>query len=119
MPAVVRNTRRVAIQQGIVYLHGNGAHRVLWHCDFLICSDEIIQTQPLAYHLSSDVHPTLPLLVYSAPIDNNYHLWTMNMSDKRVKHRLTDGESFALTPAFSADGNHIYFVELAETNSFG
>jgi TolB protein len=118
LPAVVRNTRRVANQQGIVYLHGNGAHRVLRHRDFLTGSDEIIQAQTLAYHLSSDVHPTLPLLVYSAPIDNNYHLWTMDMSDKRVKHRLTDGENFALTPAFSADGNHIYFVELDENRQF-
>lgn len=42
----------------------------------------------------------------------------MDMSDKRVKHRLTDGESFALTPAFSADGNNIYFVGLAKNRQF-
>jgi TolB protein len=63
LPRVVRNTRRVANQQGIVYLHGNGAHRVLRHRNFLAGTDDIIQAQTLAYHLSSDVHPTLPLLV--------------------------------------------------------
>jgi TolB protein len=118
LPKVVRNTRRVAHQQGIVYLHGDGAHRVLRHRNLLAGTDEIIQAQTLAYHLSSDVHPTLPLLVYSAPIDNDYHLWTMDMSDKRVKLRLTDGENFALTPAFSADGNIIYFIELDQNRQF-
>ena len=115
---VVRNTRRVANQQGLVYLHGNGAHRVLRHRDLLAGNDEIILAQTLTYHLTSDVHPTLPLLVYSAPIDNDYHLWTMDMADKKVKHRLTKGTSFALTPAFSANGKHIYFVELADNRQF-
>jgi TolB protein len=77
-------------------------------------TDKIIQVQPLAYHLSGDMHPTLLLMVYRAPIDNGCHLWTMDISDKRVKNRLTDGEDFALTPVFSADGNHIYFIAPAE-----
>jgi TolB protein len=115
---IVRNARRVANQQGIVYLHARGAHRVLRHRNLLAGTDEIIQAQTLAYNLAGDVHPTLPLLVYTAPIDNDYHLWTMDMSDKRVKHRLTNGESFALTPAFSADGDHIYFVGLADNRQF-
>jgi TolB protein len=81
-------------------------------------TDKIIQVQTLAYHLSGDMHPTLPLMVYRAPIDDDYHLWTMDISDKRVKNRLTDGENFALTSAFSADGNHIYFVAPAENRQF-
>lgn len=115
---VVRNTRRVANQKGIVYLHGNGAHRVLRHRDFLNGSDEIIQAQTLAYHLTGDMHPSRDLLVYSAPIDNDYHLYTMDLSDKRVEHRLTEHLSFAITPAFSADGNDIYFVTLSDKRQF-
>ncbi|MGS2720612.1 CehA/McbA family metallohydrolase [Paraglaciecola aestuariivivens] len=115
---VVRNTRRVANNQGLVYLHGNGAHRVLRHRNLLAGTDQIIQAQTLTYHLSSDTHPSLPLIVYSAPIDNDYHLWTMDMTDKKAKHRLTTGNSFALTPAFSANGNHIYFIELTDNRQF-
>jgi TolB protein len=115
---VERNVRRLANQNGIVYLHGNGAHRVLRHRDFVAGTDEIVQAQTLTYHLSSDVHPSLDLLVYSAPIDNDYHLFTQDLADDRVSHRLTNGTSFALTPAFSADGNHIYFVTLGESRQF-
>lgn len=40
---VVRNTRRVADRKGIVYLHGDGAKRVLRHRNFISGNDEIIQ----------------------------------------------------------------------------
>jgi TolB protein len=115
---VERNARRLANANGIVYLHGSGAHRVLRQRDFIAGTDEVVQAQTLTYHLTSDVHPTLDLLVYSAPIDNDYHLYTMDLNDTRVSHRLTKGSSFATTPAFSADGNSIYFVELNGRRQF-
>lgn len=115
---VVRNPRRVADKNAIVYLHGSGAHRVLRHRDFTAGTDEIVQAQTLTYHLTGDMHPKQSLLVYSAPYDNDYHLFTMDLADKRVSHRLTDGASFALSPAFSADGNHIYYVELTDKRQF-
>jgi TolB protein len=115
---VVRNARRVADKNAIVYLHGAGAHRVIRQRDFTTGTDEIVQAQTLTYHLTSDVHPKQSLLVYSAPIDNDYHLFTMDLADTRVSHRLTDGASFALTPAFGADGNHIYYVELTDKRQF-
>jgi TolB protein len=115
---VERNVRRLSNADGIVYLHGNGAHRVLRQRDFVAGTDKVVQAQTLTYHLTSDVHPTLDLLVYSAPIDNDYHLYTMDLNDTRVSHRLTQGDSFATTPAFSADGNFIYFVELNSSRQF-
>lgn len=115
---VERNVRRLAKANSIVYLHGNGPHRVLRKRDFIAGTDEIVQAQTLTYHLTSDVHPTLDLLVYSAPIDNDYHLYTMDLNDTRVAHRLTKGHSFATTPAFSADGRSIYFTELNAKRQF-
>ena len=113
---VERNARRLA--NGFVYLHGEGAHRVLRKRNLDNQTDEIIQAQTLTYHLSSDVHPTQNLLVYSAPIDNDYHLYTMDIGDTRVSQRLTDNASFAITPAFSASGEHIYYVVLDDKRQF-
>ncbi len=118
LPQVVRNTRRVANKNAIVYLHGSGAHRVLKKRDFTTGNDDIVQAQTLTYHLTSDTHPSQDLIVYSAPIDNNYHLFTMDLNDTRVSQRLSDGDSFALTTAFSADGNDIYYVTLDENRQF-
>jgi TolB protein len=115
---VERNARRLADGNSLLYLHGNGAHRVLRVRDFVSGTDTIALARTLVYHFTADAHPLLPLIVYSAPIDNAYHLWTMDMNDPRVHHRLTDGDPFAMTPAFSADGNHIYYTELDGNRQF-
>ena len=115
---IERNIRRVPGGDSIVYLDGQDPHRSLRLRNFVTGQDEIIHAETLTYHLTADVHPERPLIVYSAPIDNDYHLWTMDINDPRVRHRLTDGTPYALTPAFSADGDHIYFVEADENRQF-
>ena len=118
LPQVVRNARRLADGSGLVYLHGNAAHRVLRERNFATGEDRIAHAQTLTYHLTADAHPSRRLIVYSAPIDNDYHLWTMDLDDPRVKHRLTEGNPYALTPAFSADGDSIYYVEADARRQF-
>lgn len=118
LPQVVRNARRLPDGEGLVYLHGNGAHRVLRERRFEGGGDRIAHAETLTYHLTADVHPTERLIVYSAPIDNDYHLWTMDLDDPRVRHRLTEGHPYATSPAFSADGDTIYYVDLDEQRQF-
>ncbi len=118
LPQVVRNVRSLAGGSGIVYLHGSGAHRVLRERDFVTGNDRIVHGETLTYRLTADTHPSQRLIVYSAPIDNDYHLWTMDLDDPRVRHRLTEGNPFALTPAFSASGESIYYVELGVQRQF-
>lgn len=115
---VERNVRRVPGGNGIVYLDGQDPHRSLRHRNFVTGQDDLLHGETLTYHLTADVHPERPLVVYSVPIDNDYHLWTLDMNDPRVRHRLTDGNRYALTPAFSADGDHVYFVEADEHRQF-
>ena len=91
LPQVVRNTRRLADGSGILYMHGAGAHRVLRERNFVEGTDHIVHRETLTYHLTADAHPTQRLIVFSAPIDNDYHLWTMDLDDTRVKKRLTYG----------------------------
>lgn len=115
---VVRNVRRLADDSGILYLHGSGAHRVLRERNFVTGYDRIAHSETLTYHLTADTHPTERLIVYSAPIDNDYHLWTMDLDDTRVTHRLTDGHPYATLPAFSSDGDEIFYVDLDEQRQF-
>jgi len=118
LPQVERNSRRLPSGVGLVYLHGDGPHRVLRERDFVAGTDSIVHGETLTYHLTADTHPRERLIVYSAPIDNAYHLWTMDLDDPRVTHRLTNGDPFALTPAFSADGEHVYYVEADDARQF-
>ena len=115
---VERNARSIAKTESLLYLHASGPHRVLRMKDLSSGTDTIALAQTLTYHFTADAHPSQQLIVYSAPIDNAYHLWTMDLNDPRVKHRLTDGDPFALTPAFSHDGNQIYYVDLDQNRQF-
>ncbi|MFU8860283.1 MAG: CehA/McbA family metallohydrolase [Cyclonatronaceae bacterium] len=116
---VERNARSLANGAGLLYLHGNGAYRTLRVRDLESGDDAPLPLgHTLVYHLTADTHPVQRLIVYSAPIDNAYHLWTLDLDEPRVQHRLTDGDPFAMTPAFSADGKHIYFVDLDENRQF-
>ncbi|HSN73419.1 MAG TPA: CehA/McbA family metallohydrolase, partial [Steroidobacteraceae bacterium] len=117
-PQVERNARRLSDGTGILYLHGAGPHRDLRIRDFVAGTDEIAHRETLTYHLTADVHPRERLIVYSAPIDNAYHLWTLDLDDPSVRHRLTDGDPYAITPAFSADGNSIYFASLEDDRQY-
>ena len=70
LPQVERNARRLPSGAGLVYLHGDGPHRVLRARDFVAGTDSIVHTETLTYHLTADTHPRERLIVYSAPIDN-------------------------------------------------
>ncbi|MEL7448245.1 MAG: CehA/McbA family metallohydrolase [Pseudomonadota bacterium] len=112
---VERNARRVADGAGLLYLHGLEPHRVLRLRDFVAGTDEVVHAETLTYLLTADAHPGQRLIVYSAPIDNAYHLWTLDLDDPRVTNRLTEGQPYATAPAFSADGSHVYYVDLDES----
>lgn len=118
LPQVVRNARSLPGGSGVLYLHGDGPHRVLRERDFVAGFDRTAHAETLTYHLSADVHPSERLIVYSAPIDNDYHLWTMDLDDARVAHRLTDGSPYAIMPAFSADGDSVFYVEADANRQF-
>jgi len=113
-----RNARRVPGSDSIVYLDGNGAQRQLRLRNFVGGTDKVAHAETLTYHLTADVHPVERLAVFSAPLENDYHLWTKDLDRPEVRKQLTFGQAFALTPAFSADGTSIYFVEADAQRQF-
>ncbi|EAQ96582.1 CehA/McbA family metallohydrolase [Congregibacter litoralis] len=115
---VERNVRRVPGSDSILYLDGQGPSRQLRLRNFLTGSDISAHAETLTYHLSADVHPVERLVVFSAPRENDYHLWTKDLDHPGVRKQLTFGEGYALTPAFSADGTSIYFVEADAARQF-
>jgi TolB protein len=108
---VERNARRLPDGRGIVYLHGGGPLRSLRMRDFLSGQDVAVRENTLTYHLTADVHPRERVIVFSSPTDNDYHLYTMDLDRPGPASRLTHGTGYALTPAFSADGSAIFYVE--------
>ncbi len=118
LPQVERNVRRLPAGRGILYLHGAGALRTLRLRDFVAGSDVAVRQNTLTYHLTADVHPSQRIIVFSSPTDNDYHLYTMDLDRPGPASRLTSGSSYAMNPAYSADGESIYYVESAPNQQF-
>lgn len=115
---VERNARRLPDGTGIVYLHGAGPRRTLRLRDFVAGQDTPILENTLTYHLTADVHPSERIIVLSQPIDNDYHLYTMDLDQPGIVSRLTNGRRYALTPSWSADGTSIFYIEPDENQQF-
>ena len=111
LPQVERNVRRLADGSGILYLHGDGPARSLRLRDFIAGSDVAVRENSLTYHLTADVHPTQRIAVFSSPTDNDYHLYSIDLDRPGPALRLTSGKGYAQTPAFSADGSTVFYVE--------
>ncbi|MEE2526509.1 CehA/McbA family metallohydrolase [Hyphobacterium sp. HN65] len=111
LPQVERNARRINTRDALLYLHGTGAYRSLRLRDFISGEDEAVVENTLTYHLTADVHPEHDVIVFASPTGNDYHLYTMDLSDPRVHSQITFGTGFAQNPAYSADGTMVYFDE--------
>lgn len=118
LPQVERNVRRLPDGRGIVYLHGAGPLRTLRMRDFLNGTDVSVRENSLTYHLTGDVHPSARIMVFSSPIDNDYHLYSMDLDRPGPALRLTSGKGYALSPSFSADGQTVFYVEPDENQQF-
>lgn len=118
LPQVERNARRLADGSGIVYLHGGGPLRSLRLRDFVAGTDVAVRENTLTYHLTADVHPRGRVIVFSSPIDNDYHLYTLDLDRPGPAQRLTNGHAYATSPAFSADGTTIYYVAPGPNQQF-
>ncbi len=118
LPQVERHVRRLPDGSGIIYLHGDGPRRTLRLRDFVGGQDIPVRENTLTYHLTADVHPAERVLVFSSPIDDDYHLYTMDIDQPGIASRLTRGSGYALTPSWSADGQSIFYVEPDETQQF-
>jgi TolB protein len=111
LPKVERNVRRLPDGSGFVYLHGDEPRRTLRLRDFVGGRDVPVVENTLTYHLTADVHPRERVIVFSSPTDNDYHLYTLDLDQPGIASRLTSGAGYAQTPAWSADGTAIYYVE--------
>jgi TolB protein len=118
LPQVERHVRRLPDGTGIVYLHSDEPLRTLRLRDFVGGEDRPVRENTLTYHLTGDVHPRERVLVFSSPIDDDYHLYTMDLDQPGIASRLTRGPNYALTPSFSADGHSIFYVEPDEYQQF-
>ncbi|NHK26620.1 CehA/McbA family metallohydrolase [Parvularcula flava] len=116
---VERNARLLADGSGLVYLHSAYPVSSLRLRDFMAGTDEALTEINLPPLLAADVHPSERTLVYTAPQADDHHLMLADLDRPGITRQLTSGETYALMPAFSADGTMIYFVMPDEEQQFG
>lgn len=116
---VERNARILADGSGLVYLHSAYPASSLRLRDFRAGTDEALAEINLPPLLATDVHPSERTLVYTAPQADDHHLMLADLDRPGITRQLTNGEAYALMPAFSADGTMIYYITPDEDQQFG
>jgi TolB protein len=105
-----RNARRLPGGRGLLYLNQAYPGRNIHLRDFVEGSDRIIRRTGLSPAMSFDVHPVDRSIVLNRPVGDDYHVIVADIEDPVAERRLTPPGSYALTPAFGADGTDVYYV---------
>ena len=109
---VERNARLLADGSGMVYVHLEGfSSKHLRYRSFTKGTDVALYSTGISAHLMADVHPSEQTLVVTLPEIDDYRLYSMDVNQPNLRSELTDGTRYALTPAWSASGESIYFSE--------
>ncbi|HSM30261.1 MAG TPA: CehA/McbA family metallohydrolase [Woeseiaceae bacterium] len=113
-----RNARRLPGGHGLLYLNQAYPIRNIHLRDFVEGSDRIVRRTSLSLAMSFDVHPAERSIVLNMPAGDDYHVIVADIEDPVTERRLTPPGSYALTPAFSADGTDVYYVTPDSTQQF-
>ncbi|MGB5625785.1 MAG: CehA/McbA family metallohydrolase [Woeseiaceae bacterium] len=113
-----RNARRAPGGSGLLYLNQAYPSRNIHWRDFVEGSDRIIRKTGLSMAMSFDVHPTERTILLNMPAGGDYHVIVADMEDPVAERRLTPPGSYALMPAFGADGTDVYYVTPDATQQF-
>lgn len=105
-----RNARRLPAGSGLLYLNQAYPGRNIHLRDFIAGTDRIVRQTSLSLAMSFDVHPAERSIVLNMPTGDDYHVIVADMEDPATERRLTPPGSYALTPAFSADGTDVFYV---------
>ncbi len=115
---VERSARRLADGRSLAYLHGSYPQRNIRVRDFIAGTDEIARPGNLALAIGFDVHPVERSLAVTEPRGDEYHLIIADIDDPISRRQLTGPGAHALMPAFSADGETVYFVTADDRQQF-
>ncbi len=105
-----RNARRIPGGHGLAYLNQAYPERNIHLRDFVAGTDRIIRSAKLSLAMSFDVHPEERSLVLNMPTGDDYHVIVADVEDQFAERRLTPPGTYALMPAFSADGTEVFYV---------
>ncbi len=105
-----RNARRAPGGHRLLYLNQAYPVRNIHLRDFIEGTDHVIRPTGLSMAMSFDVHPAERSIVLSMPAGDDYHIIVADIEDPVAERRLTPAGSYALMPAFSADGTDVYYV---------
>ncbi len=105
-----RNSRRTPGGEGLLYLNQAYPARNIHLRDFVEGTDRIVRATGLSMAMSFDVHPVEHSIVLSMPSGDDYNVIVTDIENPVAERRLTPPGSYALMPAFSADGTDVYYV---------
>lgn len=114
-----RNPRLIDGGRAMVYLHAAGfSEKNLRMRSFLEGTDEIIKATSIAGQAMADGHPTQRAIVFAWPEETTWRLLTADIDNPSDASEIVTGNGLPQMPAWSADGDTVYFIEVDEAQQF-
>jgi len=95
----------------LVYLHKDGSYNSIELLNTVSDSSQTLAEDRIASQAGLAVSPNGNYLAYTWPDEDDYELRLMNISTPNTSVLLTKSLGLPLAPAFSADGEWIYYAE--------
>ncbi|MBB4660161.1 CehA/McbA family metallohydrolase [Parvularcula dongshanensis] len=114
---VQRGARTIA-GGGLVYVDHEGSSRTIRYRNALDAVDTVLNEQGWTPQMAPDTHPDARAVVYGVADGNANRLAVMDIDRPTLSRWLTSADERALMPAWSADGERIYYVVANEDEQF-
>ena len=113
-----RNPRLSSDGTQLYYSHLDWPERQIRRRSLIDGSEQIVKTVSIAGQLSFDVHPQQPVLAYNWPVQDDLNLMVADANTPAPSNNLTPGRAYIQDPAWSADGQTIYYTEPDQRQQF-
>lgn len=81
-------------------------------------TEKVLKTVSIAGQFGFDIHPSEDILAYAWPVNDDLNLFVADTNDLSPVNNLTPGKTYIQGPAWSADGQTIYYSQPDRAQQF-
>jgi TolB protein len=113
-----RNPRLSGDGLSLYYSHLDWPERQIRILSLADSTEKVLKTVSIAGQFGFDIHPSEDILAYAWPVNDDLNLFVADTNDLSPVNNLTPGKTYIQGPAWSADGQTIYYSQPDRAQQF-
>ncbi|MDA9839433.1 CehA/McbA family metallohydrolase [Porticoccaceae bacterium] len=113
-----RNPRLSGDGLSLYYSHLDWPERQIRIRSLADSTEKVLKTVSIAGQFGFDIHPSEDILAYAWPVNDDLNLFVADTNDLSPVNNLTPGKTYIQGPAWSADGQTIYYSQPDRAQQF-